>query len=111
MNEKLREAVEKALKHLSVYSSMMCEGGDCYDPECADMEVKKAAELLRAALQEPQQEPPKGYKLVPIEPTPRMIAAMAVEEATGSRNGVTTIGMAGAELAYEAMLAASEEPK
>lgn len=60
---------------------------------------------------------PAGWKLVPIEPTPEMVAAMAVIEA--SSHQVTTfddgdvevtelIGMSGAVEAYEAMLAAAD---
>lgn len=49
---------------------------------------------------------PPDYVLVPIVPTTEMVAAMAVEDATGSINGVKTIGIGGAVLAYESMLAA-----
>jgi len=45
--------------------------------------------------------------LVPREPTPEMIAAMAVIDATMKINGVPTLGMGGAEDAYAAMLAAA----
>ena len=48
---------------------------------------------------------PDGMRLVPIEPTPEIIAAMAVCEATGQINGVTTVGMYGAEEAWEAIIA------
>jgi hypothetical protein len=53
---------------------------------------------------------PAGYVLVPVEPTPEMIGAMAIEEASGSINGQPAVGMAGAALAYEAMLAAAPPP-
>lgn len=51
--------------------------------------------------------PPPGYVLVPVEPTPEIIGAMAVEEATGSYNGTKTLGMAGAALAYDAAIRAA----
>lgn len=54
---------------------------------------------------------PEGWKLVPVEPTPEMIGAMACEEATGKINHEPTVGMAGAENAYAAMIAAAPEPK
>jgi hypothetical protein len=52
-----------------------------------------------------------NWKKVPVEPTPEMIAAMAVEEATGTCDGVPTIGMSGASLAYDSMIAAAPEYK
>lgn len=60
---------------------------------------------------------PAGWKLVPIEPTPEMVAAMAVIEASSHQvvtygNGIEVvtelIGMSGAVEAYEAMLAAAD---
>lgn len=69
--------------------------------------------LRRAQLHQPapsgQQDNPGGWKLVPIEPTPDMIAAMAVCESSGKINKQPTIGMSGAVEAYEAMLAAAPE--
>lgn len=50
---------------------------------------------------------PQGWKLMPVKPTPGMVGAMAVEEATGSINGRPTIGIAGACLVYESALAAA----
>ena len=55
----------------------------------------------------PDLPPPAGFALVPIEPTPEMIGAMAVVDASGKINGVPSIGMSGACEAYEAMLAAA----
>ena len=51
---------------------------------------------------------PAGFVLVPIAPTDEMIGTLAVIEASGNINGVPTFGMAGAEEAYEAFLAARE---
>lgn len=41
-----------------------------------------------------------------MEPTPEMIAAMAVVEASGQVNGEPTVGMAGAEEAFDALVGA-----
>ncbi|MCY1219508.1 hypothetical protein D9M72_314870 [compost metagenome] len=60
---------------------------------------------------------PAGWRLVPIEPTPEMVAAMAVIEASshqittyddGTEVVIELIGMSGAVEAYEAMLAAAD---
>ena len=48
-----------------------------------------------------------GWRLVPEEPTPEMIAAMALVDVTGKTNGAPRIGICGAQEAYEAMLAAA----
>ena len=53
---------------------------------------------------------PEGWKWVPIDPTPMMIASMATVESSGKINKVPTLGMSGAEDAYEAMLAAAPTP-
>jgi hypothetical protein len=72
---------------------------------------KKAA----AALEKPDSEVATGFKLVPVEPTPEMVAAMAVTQATSvhqdGRHKVHCLGMAGAEEAYEAMLSAAPSAK
>jgi len=65
--------------------------------------------LMQKALAEPQPEP-VGFVLVPKEPTPEMIGAMAIEEATGTINGISTLGIAGACLAWESALAAAPKP-
>ena len=63
-----------------------------------------------AAIAQPvQPATPEGYVLVPIEPTVDMVAAMAVEPATGRCNKSATVGMAGAERAYGAMLVAASK--
>jgi hypothetical protein len=67
--------------------------------------TEQAAPVQQAAVAVPE-----GWELVPIEPTPEMIGAMAVCDASGQRNGVPTVGMAGAEEVYAAMLAASPTP-
>lgn len=60
------------------------------------------------------QDVPEGWKLVPIEPTPEMVAAMAVVRATSvhQEDGrkYHCVGMSGACEAYEAMLAATPDP-
>lgn len=74
------------------------------------VELREAAdeiERLRAALTAPAV--PAGWQLVPVEPTPEMIAAMAVIDSSGTCNGTPTVGMAGADEAYAAMLAAAPQ--
>ena len=71
-----------------------------------DDDIREHAEALRAALAEPQPELAE-FVLVPREPTPEMVGAMAVEESTGTINGISTLGMAGACLAWESALAAA----
>ena len=64
--------------------------------------------VLYAAIVQPvQPDNPAFFFLVPVEPTVEMISAMAVEPATVRDDQSATVGMAGAELAYAAMLAAA----
>lgn len=50
---------------------------------------------------------PPGWKLVPIDPTPEMIGAMAITTATMRLKDKPALGMGGAEEAYAAMLNAA----
>ena len=54
---------------------------------------------------------PPGWKMVPVEPTPEMVAAMAMTDCTGSTNKVPRLGICGAQEAYEAMIAAAPSAK
>ena len=95
MSEQLRTAAQAALEALEEIM------GD-YDLGCGRVQAR----ALRAALAEPQPELAE-FVLVPREPTPEMVGAMAVEESTGTINGISTLGMAGACLAWESALAAA----
>ena len=78
-------------------------------PDLLDKFAERIRADHRAALAAtPDQQPPAGFALVPLEPTPEMIGAMAVVDASGKINGVPSIGMSGACEAYEAMLAAAQ---
>jgi hypothetical protein len=83
---------------------VMAGGRDFYAAQ-EDRNTARAA-LLDLLVEQARDAPP-GYVLVPIEPTPEMIAAMAVVEVSGSINKRPTIGMSGAVEAYAAMLDAA----
>ena len=43
-------AIKSASGHLNLYVLFSCVGGDSYDPECADKNVRKANSILIAEL-------------------------------------------------------------
>lgn len=49
---------------------------------------------------------PQAWRLIPVEITPEMVGAMAVVPASGQINGDATLGMGGAEEAFDAMVEA-----
>jgi hypothetical protein len=77
-------------------------------PEFADTIISAWDVWLgRAALSAPAV--PEGWKLVPIEPTPEMMAAAVQEICYGPEGGFTRI--AGPSRAWRVMLAAAPSPQ
>lgn len=48
LSDSLYAAIKSAVGHLNLYNLFTCEGGDSYDPECADLNVQKARDILKA---------------------------------------------------------------
>jgi len=45
-SDKLNEQIKRARGHMNLYRLFSCEGGDSYDPECAEKNLDKGAEIL-----------------------------------------------------------------
>lgn len=49
-NQQLREALKLIRGHINLFHLFSCEGGDSYDPECADRNIDKVLSLAKDAL-------------------------------------------------------------
>lgn len=47
LSDELHEKVKAAKGHLNLYRLFSCEGGDSYDPECAELNLDKVMEILK----------------------------------------------------------------
>ena len=105
--DKGRQTVTMMDAGRATFDRIQCRSCGAMAPEL-NWQGRAAATTI--AMPQSHSQPPAGYALVPIEPTPEMIGAMAVVDASGKINGVPSIGMSGACEAYEAMLAAAPDP-
>lgn len=46
-SDELNAKIKAAAGHMRLYRLFSCEGGDSYDPECAELNLDKAMEILR----------------------------------------------------------------
>jgi hypothetical protein len=46
VEQQLATLKQSALGHMRLYRLFTCEGGDCYDPECAEKNLDKVMEIL-----------------------------------------------------------------
>jgi hypothetical protein len=46
-SDELNAKLKAARGHMNLYRLFSCEGGDCYDPECAEKNLDKVLEILK----------------------------------------------------------------
>ena len=49
-SDSLNEQIKRARGHMNLYRLFSCEGGDSYDPECAEKNLDKVMEILSESI-------------------------------------------------------------